>query len=270
MPLLKDMKITLPPPKILAYGEPGVGKTALAATYGPGMQVIAIDNQLSTCFTLEDEFKSARMAIDMVDCVEMRPTVEAMTFYKVKSHMIDLSNQWSKEKKLVTKEGNPITALCIDGLTFLVDACARYILYNTGKLGNVMARGTIQDAIKNNLSIPEWGLIINEIETVIQLARGLPIPVVLTAHAEAQVTNTGMTKWGIAVPTKVLPPKLPGYFDEVWYMTTEFVAGGVRRVIKTRSTPAYVARSNSNLPETVEVKDGMRKIMERMKFSTAA
>lgn len=255
----------MPPPKILLYGPPGTGKTALSTTMGNGCQVIAIDNRLATCFGLKDELHSDRMSIDMIDCVEAGGVDQATSFPKIKNQLIKIVNMGQAPK---CEDGTPMTGLVIDGLTTMVDSVTRYILYNAGKLGRVLPKSTNPaDQFKNALSQPEWGLIINEVEQVISLARGLPIPVILTAHSVNEITPAGTTRYEISVPTKVLPPKLPGYFDEVWYMETQLGAGGVQnRVIRTVGNSMFVARSNSNLPDNTPTSKGMKELFKKMGF----
>lgn len=259
--ILSEMSHSIPPPKILLGGLPGVGKTALATSYGTGLQVLAIDNQLSTCWSLKDKFHSDRMSIDMIDCVEQQPTSQAMTFPKVKRHLIDLNNA-AMQKKLILSNGKPLTSLCVDGLTFLFDAAMRYILFNSNKLGKERTPATMYNY---SASQPEWGLVIQEMEQVIQLIRALPVPVILTCHYVSEVTASGMSRYEISIPTKSLPPKIPGYFDEVWFLESQYgAANAIKRCLRTVASPVVTARSNSNLPDGTDTSCGMKGLLSLM------
>ncbi len=267
---LSDVKTTLPPPKILLGGLPGVGKTALAATYGDGMQFLGVDNALATCMTLNDSQKPLRMAIDFVDCVEKDPTRVAQTFSKVKSHLIDMVNK-TQQKKLVFDDGKPITALAIDGLTFLVKGAFDYIMYNSGKLGrDIIKSADPKIMFQNNPSLPEWGLMINEVIQIFQLIRALPITVIVTCHYEVVTTPMGGQRYEVGIPTKELPRMIPGMVDEVWYMESQMAPAGqvAKRVLRTVSSPLVGCRSNYNLPDGIDTSVGMREILKKMGVGT--
>lgn len=264
---LSDIKSTLPPPKILLGGLPGVGKTALAATYGEGMQFLGVDNALATCMTLNDAFKPQRMEIDFIDCIEKNPTGIAKSFQTVKSHLISMVNL-SSQGKLNFIDGKPITALTIDGLTFLAKAAFDYILYNSGKLGKpiAFAPGDSKALMANNASQPEWGLMISEVIQIFQLIRALPITVIVTCHFEVNTTPMGGQRYEMAVSTKELPRQIPGMVDELWFMESQIVPAGqqMKRILRTVSTPLYGCRSNYNLPDGTDTSIGMREILKKM------
>jgi hypothetical protein len=205
------------------------------------------------------------MSVDMIDCVESGGFQSANSFARVKNHLIKLTNMGTEPK---AEDGSRVFFLVIDGLTTLMDSVTRYILYNAGKLGRELTKtNNPADQFKNALSQPEWGLIINEVEQVISLARGLSIPVILTAHSVNEITPSGTTRYEIAVPTKALPPKLPGYFDEVWYMEAQLgAANSVKRVIRTKVAPMFIARSNSDLPDNIDTDCGMKEIFKKMGY----
>jgi hypothetical protein len=263
---LSDHKTTLPPPKILLGGLPGIGKTALATSYGEGMQILAVDNALATCMTLKDQFHPERMKIDFVDCIENSPSTVASSFAKVKSHLINLVNL-AQQKKLFFPDGMPLTALCIDGLTFLTKAALDYILYNSNKLGKPMTPSSDPKVMyANNPSMPEWGLMINEVVKVFQLIRALPITVIVTCHYEQNMTPEGAMRYDLALPTKELPRQIPGMVDELWFMQGQVQPAGMplKRVLKTLSQPSVTCRSNYNLPDNTDCSIGMKAILEKM------
>jgi hypothetical protein len=205
------------------------------------------------------------MSIDMIDCTETGGLTVATTFPKVKNQLIKLVNMG---KAMKTEDGTPIVCVVLDGLTTLVDSACRYILYNASKLGRELPKtSNPTDQFKNAMSQPEWGLVINEVEQVLSLLRGLPCVSIVTAHSVNELTPSGTTRYEISVPTKVLPPKLPGYFDEVWYMETQLAAAGVQnRVIRTVGNSMFVARSNSNLPDNTNVGDGLKAVFAKMGY----
>lgn len=264
---LNQMSAKVPPPKILIWSPSGSGKTALAATYGDGLYVIDIDDSLLTCFRLQDSFTKDRLAIEPYDAVE-RDTRTATSFIKTKQKLIAINNavasgSWNGS------DGRKLTGLLVDGLSFLCDACLRYVLYNSGKLGKELARSSDpKELLKNNSSQAEWGLMINEMEQIMQLIRGLPIPVILTAHAITVTDAAGMTKYEIAIPTKHLPPRIPGFFDEVWFLDTQFAAAGkIERVLRTSVSPVFASnKTRGQLPDGTNCNVGMRNLISKLGY----
>ena len=67
----------------------------------------------------------------------------------------------------------------------------------------------------------------------------------------------------IGIPGRKLPYRIPGYFDEVWYMKIDFVENIPKYVIQTKGSQSILSRSRSNVPDTLDVNRGLVDIFDK-------
>lgn len=259
MPKVGDMKQG--PLKILIYGPSGTGKTGLALTIGAIGQIIDLDLGVETALGMarqnpSDPFAEVRKLVDHLPCGEPNPTTEARAFELAKTYLIAINNAIAQGKY-------PYKVLIVDSFTLLADAAMRYILKVNGRLSRP---ATLPDRgnIGGGISQPEWGLMIDQVEQFILLLRGLPIHVILLAHSTPlKNDNDSFIRYEIAIPTKRLPPRVPAYFDELWFLEMQQAAGNsTRRKLRTNATTMFDARSRAGLPDGTDVNIGMPEIFK--------
>jgi hypothetical protein len=244
------------PLKILAVGPPGAGKTGLALTAGKVAQVIDVDIGCETAFGLKDQFSQNRLAVDYLPAPEISTDKmgrsDTTAFGYTMGYLYRIMNECNAGKY-------PFKILIIDSFTTVTDAAIKFVLKNTNRLDRPIS-------VKENITQPEWGLIIQQIENFVTILRGLPIHVFLTAHSVPLLSEKGaFLKWELNVPTRKLPPRIPAYFDELYFFQVEEGAGGVRkRVIRTEPSPIWDARSRAGLPDNTDVNLGLPEIFKRL------
>lgn len=243
---MKISDLPIPPPKVLVYGPPGSGKTALCGTLGARSQCIDLNQGLSTCKLLKDKFTLDRNAVDVVQFLETeRYKGKASVFDKTKKYVKDVVDQCHKGTY-------PFDALWLDGLTDLAEASLFQVLSNNG---TPFAQPEIQ----------HWGLAFIEIKLVVSLLKALPIPVFLIAHDQRDTIGSALTKRDVielAVQGKNLPAQIAAAMDEMWYMhAVPAGAGTFKYAIQTKANGLVPAKSRLQLPDMLDTKDGMWAIL---------
>lgn len=246
------------PLKILLYGRSGTGKTLLSLTCGKSAIILDLDTGVESAMGKvrkePDKFTQDRLEVEHVPIPELQPHIQATQYEKVLMGLIGIANYCT---------GNPgqypYKVLIIDSFTLLCDAALRYILRNTGRLNRKID-------VKENVTLPEWGLMIGEIEKIVNLIRGLPIHVILVAHTEPLLNASDqLIREQLAVPTRKLPPKIPAYFDEQWYLeVTELGGRGKQRVLRTEASNLFDAKSRAGLRDMTDVNLGMKEIFKQL------
>jgi hypothetical protein len=256
---MKLSEAQVPTPKILLYGPPGGGKTVLASSLGEGCCYLDLDLNISSAKTTVDPLREERLKIDWFPYVDENPLKPAR-WGRFKSKVLELLNA-AEQKKLQYK------SVVIDSLTSAGDASLKNVLFSSGMIAS-------DGSLKTKSGGPElshWGLAMTELETILIWLKSMPIPVVVVAHQEMKALSENQNVIELSVIGSKLAPKVPGYFNEVWYLSPKVESGGkISYNIRTKHTGQILARSTSNLPEIVDAKQGMWKIFETMGYKRPA
>jgi hypothetical protein len=242
-------ELTQGPKKIMIYGPPGAGKTALMATFGEGLEILDIGRGLQTALTMQDQWTADRKKTLVNEFYDRDPAMPD-SFQRLKARVFEIGAQCAAKKY-------PHKCVGVDELTALGMGACRYILFNGGRFlphiaPNVKTGGMTQ---------PEWGLAMNEVLNIVNVLKSLPVHVIMVAH-DVTEDEENAAKKTINVIGRKLAPQLPGYFDEVLHMKVDQTSK--KRILQTQPTWDVVARTRSQLPDKFDVDKGMREIFKLM------
>ncbi len=240
-------------PSIMFYGPLGTGKTGFLSQAGSHAYVYDFDDGLRTAKTLQDAFTSQRQELEF-DCF-YEPNLRGATglqstFLKAKAHLIGTLNA------LVKKEVEPLLIYGLDSITGLVNAVKAMIKTNSGHP-------------ERNPSQEEWGLIINELETFMNLFKSLPSIKIVNAHDMAIEDADKVVKWRLLCPGRKLPMSVLGLFDDVFYCRILKQAGGrIAYTLSADPSPAAEARTRSSFKGTFDMNVGLFTLLEKLGYLT--
>ena len=247
------------PLKCLIYGAPGVRKTLHALTVGEVGQIMDLDGGVecalgSTRLFPADKYNEDRLKVDLLQYPERESMTKADAYENFFKHLLAIANLTLPN----ATQKYPYKVLIIDSFTTLCDCAMRYVLRNTGRLNRPVD-------VKSNITQPEWGLMINEVEKCVTLIRGMDLHVLLLAHSVPVKNDNGaIVKHEISIPTQRLPPRIPAYFDELWYYETQPGNGPREVLIKTTNSFLYDAKSRAGLRDGTSTSIGMKEIFKSL------
>ena len=252
MPKLKDMKLR--PPRIIIFGPPGTGKTALLLTAGVRLQILDLDGGLRTGLTLQDKFYAERQEVEVKDCFETNPfapTAFDRTLSFVKSFAKDC------------RAGKPpAQILGIDSWTSVCMAAQDAVAAQNNRVGEKLRK-------------IDWLNIIAMLTGLSTLIRTCPAVVIMTAHqmytyeaeniatkADESPENAKATM--MSVGTK-LPSIIIGAFDELWHVKIVEAPGGkVKFVIEAQPTDKLAVRTRMQLPKGCDTSEGIVSLLMKI------
>ena len=225
---------SLPPfVNFLVYGEPGVGKTCLAAS---ASQVEAMHPVL--LLDVEGGTLSLRKLYPDVDIVRIKSFLDFVEVHKA-----------------LRQPDSPYRTVILDSLTEIQ------------KLGMYeIMRKTVEKDEDRDPDLPgigEWGKNIEQTRKIVRAFRNLPAHVIVTGLVMTEKQKNGKTLHKPSLSGK-LSGEVAGFFDIVVYMylkdRTEAEGGGTTRNIMTQGTENYVAKDRTDNLPTVMVDTNMQEI----------
>ncbi len=185
------------PLSILFFGSAGSGKTALVSQIGSDGYLFDFDRGMRTAITLQDKFTPLRQSVEFdiyVDTNPAQPTAYLKAREKL-NQLVSLSSQ----KKL------PYKYIALDSLTGLCRAVQLHTMFTMEH--NAFAVPHIQ----------HYGVMVNEVESVLTLLRSLGVTILVTAHEMLLETKEGDLIRIMSVTRPHGINKIPWQFDEVLY-----------------------------------------------------
>lgn len=233
MPYTNEIKL-LDKLMVLLIGKPGAGKTLAGASFseiGP-MEFIDFDGR-------------------------MKPVNLYMPKAKIHYTKFDMTNLETFAYKYIPDLLSfcPYRSVQLAGITSLSTVAISYQM-NQRRAGNDPLKKT-----KGGLMVPSWDEFNGEamiIGQVLDALKALPCNVFVEAHP---VTRTDITKGEKYTSLVAFGPKVeslvPGYFDEIWYFTTDIgIQGELTYVVHTRPSSDYpLAKTSLPLPSKFVLSD---------------
>jgi hypothetical protein len=139
----------------------------------------------------------------------------------------------------------PYETIALDSLTFLGNIILNHVLLHNGasNAAKVLAN-------ENQIDQGLWGVQMRVIETVFDQLTSWDIIKVVTAHVQKDTNTVLDTIEKLPYVTGKLAGKIGGFFDEVWYTTTEGVAPNQTFVLRTSKDKILAqAKSPSGVPD---------------------
>lgn len=210
--------------KILAYGDPGNGKTRFAGSMAQRFKtlVISAESGLLSIRNLKDD-KGKELSVDYVNVNKYEDLEEYYQFLRLSKHAYK--------------------AVAIDSLTEIQKSCKDFIM---GK--------------KDAMEMRDWGALALKIERMVRAYRDLPLHVVVTALGESETDKTTGEVTFCPMLQGSVQRVLPSYFDEVFYFfSKEVVEGAEKKLtynILTRNSGKFIGKDRSGrLPAVVSDPD---------------
>jgi len=233
------------PPMVLIYGAAGAGKTALV-TQAKDCFVFDFDNGLRTCITLKDKFYERRQQIEFEQYID--EVNESM-------QLVDPKYPKFRKKLLEVIKDDKYKTIVIDSLTGLTRSITLFVMSTTG---NPFAVPKIQ----------HYGMMINELETILTILRSSKKLVLITAHEMLVETDEEALIRIMSITKPHGMNRLPFQFDEVLYATTRRRAGNkIDYIVSGRATRALVARTRTSFREDfVHNEEGLDGLLKKINY----
>lgn len=210
--------------KVIVYGDAGLGKTVLAATCPKPLLISNESGVLSLAKSNLERLFGVNTAGICYDIPIMKIN-DAQSFED--AYTFCSTNAWMKD----------IDTICLDSISEMGEAMLN------------MLKRTVKDPRQ------AYGEVIERMETVIRKFRDLPGKHVYIAAKMEPIKDelTGISRYGISMPGAKLGPKLPFFFDEVfWYGQQADTQGKLFRFLRTQPDPQHTAKDRSGVLEELE------------------
>lgn len=231
------------PPNIALVGEAGSGKTCLASQLGPGGYIFDFDDGLRSARNLQDKFTSLRHACEFDLYRDPDPTNP---------------NAWVlAKKKLRELLSKPPRAICVDSITGVAQAVKLYVMFQ---------------ATRDSFRTPEiqhWGMMTNEVDQFILLARACKCLTIFTAHVGlAELQNNVSTHIINSVTKSHGKNKISWLMDEVLYMKPRPLAANKFSYVVSGRSVDLPTRTRSGILEDLDVTElGLSGLLQKIGFS---
>lgn len=143
---------------------------------------------------------------------------------------------------LVDKGTCPYKFLCMDSLTFMADICLNYVLMSDTKYDP-----------KDPVDPGRWFSQMKLLASVMDQLTAWPVVKVVTAHIHREKNALTENIEKLPLVTGKLAPKVPNYFDEVYFTETTGAGAAMKFVLRTQRSAVYAqAKSRFGVPDGTE------------------
>lgn len=204
--------------KVLVYGGPGIGKTVLSATLGPGSLIVSAESGL---LSLKRANLERLFGVNNPSINYDLPVITVATVQDFQD-----AYQWL----LQSHEARQFHSIGVDSLSEI----AEVVLNN--------AKRQVKDPRQ------AYGELTEKMETLVRAYRDLPGKnVYMAAKMEPMKDElTGVVRYGPSMPGKKLGPALPYFFDEVFRLgVNKTPQGESYRFLQTQPDLQYDAKDRS-------------------------
>jgi hypothetical protein len=213
------------------------------------MQILDCNQGLLSALKFQDKFTPERRKVDVISALESDPS-KAVAYGKVKDIIMSIYNQ-------CVKGTYPFKILAIDSFTDIADFALRYIQGNSASFGKA-------------ITMQQWGLAINELDSLFMWIKAMPIPVVVLFHSKEGLDVNDHITEEIAIYGKNLPAKITSYFDEILRQKIRIVQMKSEPYLQTSPEAYMTVRSRGQLRDGQSTNIGLRDLLKQLGWEESA
>ena len=233
--------------KLLVIGEPGAGKTVLAASFPGPLLYLDFDGKVDSAALF---YKGNEEILNGVDVRDLTPKAGF-------DPIVELQKIYEKELIPGEQSGNfPFKTIVIDSISAFSTAALRHIIEtNPGIQGVQTKQGKIP-------SPSHYGILLREFQKLIPSLLSAPCNVVMCAHTDTYKNETGVI---IKAPMMdgSFSGKIAQYFKEIWNLHVDEKG---RRIARTQAEPKFEClQTRIGAPALMDVSNGYKDIEKFLK-----
>lgn len=238
MPNTKDDQASAYP-SILLVGESGTHKTYFLGTV-PGLFLFDFDKTKRVLAGKDIEYETFRDA--PYQSKLYNPEKGIYQYGKAYPAFLKKLNEIGA---MMEKGTCPYQAIGLDSLTFLANIALNHVLAESNQSNISAVREN-----KTNIDQGLWGTQMRLLETVFDQLTSWDIVKVVTSHVQKDTNTVTDTIEKLPLVTGKLAGKIGGFFDEVWYTSTDGRGDQQKFVLRTsKDTIMAQAKSPSGIPD---------------------